>query len=88
MTRTSNDSPEVNAVLLLARALRWGMPDVRARAAASLRVWATTWKAHNWALVDLQLTAYGALENGALRYPLRCLAMAYDPSFNEDYASL
>ena len=94
---TSNDSA-TGMLFFFYCALRWGMPDVRARAGALLRVWANNLKAHNWALVDLQgnPTAYGALENGVLTDPLRMtlllailsLAMAYDPSFNEDYASL
>jgi hypothetical protein len=85
-------------LLFFYTALRWGTPDVRSKAGALLRVWVNNLRAHSWALVDLQglPTTYGALEDGIKTDPLRMtlllailsVAMAYDPSFNEDYADL
>ncbi len=94
---TSNDSA-TGMLFFFYVALRWGSEDVRSKAGALLRTWVSNLRAHNWALVDLQgnPTEYGALEDGIKTDPLRMtlllallsLAMAYDPSFNQDYADL
>jgi hypothetical protein len=93
----SNDSA-TGMLFFFYTALRWGTPAMRNKAGALLRVWCNSLRAHNWALVDLNgnPTQYGALEQGWKTDPLRMtlllailsVAMAYDPSFNQDYANL
>jgi hypothetical protein len=94
---TSNDAA-TGMLFFFYTALRWGSSDVRSKAGALLRIWVNNLRAHNWSLVDLQgnPTKYGALEDGIKTDPLRMtlllsilsVAMAYDPSFNQDYADL
>lgn len=94
---TSNDSA-TGMLFFFYVALHWGNDDVRTKAGALLRTWVNNLRAHNWALTDLQgnPTQYGALEDGIKTDPLRItlllgilsVAMAYDPSFNLDYADL
>lgn len=84
---TSNDSA-TGLIMFFYAALRWGTPDVRAKAGALLRLWINSLIAHNGALVDLQgnPTEFGSLDNGWLTDPLRItgylailmLGMVYD----------
>jgi hypothetical protein len=94
---TSNDSA-TGMLFFFYVALRWGSDDVRGKAGALLRTWVNNLRAHAWALVNLHgnPTKYGQLEDGIKTDPLRMtlllailsVAMAYDPSFNQDYADL
>jgi hypothetical protein len=72
---TSNDSA-TGMIMFFYAALRWGTPDVRAKAGALLRLWINSLIAHEGALVDLQgnPTQYGQLDNGLLTDPLRVTA--------------
>lgn len=94
---TSNDSA-TGMLFFFYTALWFGTAEERDSAGAMLRVWVNHLRAHNWALCDQQgvPTQYGKLEDGVLTDPLRItlllallsVAMAYDPSFNADYAEL
>jgi hypothetical protein len=94
---TSNDSA-TGPLFAFYCALRFGDESVKADAGEILLPWVKNLKDHGWALVNQsgQPTKYGKLENGVLTDPLRItlllailsVAMAYDPSYNDDYMEL
>lgn len=94
---TSNDSA-TGPLFAFYCALRFGDEATKEQAGALLLPWVKNLKEHDWTLVDQTgvPTPYGKLENGILTDPLRitlllallALAMAYDPSYNVDYAKL
>jgi hypothetical protein len=94
---TSNDSA-TGPLFAFYCALRFGDESTKADAGEMLLAWVKNLKEHDWALVDQAgvPTKFGKLESGVLTDPLRitllmailALAMAYDPTYNEDYLKL